>query len=112
MKNKKYEAVIFDLDGTLLDTLDDLAAAVNHALGELGFPLRSRDEVRQFVGNGVAKLMERALPAGANPARSKTPTAIMDAKRFFPIFPLLPSAAVKIGRGGASAPPLPMSYSF
>ena len=64
----RYNTVIFDLDGTLLDTLDDLAAAVNHALGELGFPLRSRDEVRQFVGNGVAKLMERALPAGANPA--------------------------------------------
>lgn len=60
----KYESVIFDLDGTILDTLDDLADAVNFALGEHGFPLRSIDEVRQFVGNGMKKLIERSCPSG------------------------------------------------
>ena len=57
-------AVIFDLDGTLLDTLDDLAAAVNHALSVCGYPLRSRDEVRSFIGNGVRVLIRRAVPQG------------------------------------------------
>ncbi len=56
--------VIFDLDGTLLNTIDDLAAAANHALSACGFPARSVEECRQFVGNGVAKLLERALPQG------------------------------------------------
>ena len=55
-----YETVIFDLDGTLLDTLGDLHASVNVALGEYGLPIRTKEEVRAFVGNGVAKLMERA----------------------------------------------------
>lgn len=63
----RYDAVVFDLDGTLLDTLDDLKNAVNYALGEMGFPQRSREEVKAFVGNGVAKLMERAVPAGTSP---------------------------------------------
>ena len=56
-----YSAVIFDLDGTLLDTLDDLWTAVNVALGEFSLPLRSKEEVRSFVGNGIVKLMERAV---------------------------------------------------
>ena len=55
-----YEAVIFDLDGTLLDTLDDLWDSVNMALKKFGLPLRTREEVRAFVGNGIAKLIERA----------------------------------------------------
>lgn len=63
----RCDAVVFDLDGTLLDTLDDLTDAVNHALGEMGWPLRARDEVRRFVGNGVVKLMERSVPAGTGP---------------------------------------------
>ncbi|MCF0244560.1 MAG: HAD-IIIA family hydrolase [Bacteroidaceae bacterium] len=58
------KSIIFDLDGTLLDTLRDLANAVNHALKKNGMPERSIDEVRQFVGNGVRKLMERAVPDG------------------------------------------------
>lgn len=57
--------VIFDLDGTLLNTIDDLATAANHALKVCGFPLRSVEECRQFVGNGVTKLLERALPVGS-----------------------------------------------
>ncbi|MBQ9238134.1 MAG: HAD family hydrolase [Treponema sp.] len=60
----KYDALLFDLDGTLLDTLGDLYTAVNAALSSRGFPLRSIDEVRQFVGNGAATLITRAVPEG------------------------------------------------
>ena len=60
----KIEAVIWDLDGTLLDTLCDLAASTNAALEMNGMPLRTIDEVRQFVGNGIRKLMVRAVPGG------------------------------------------------
>lgn len=60
------KAVIFDLDGTLLNTLDDLADSTNYALSGFGYPTRTIDEVRQFVGNGVAKLIERAIPEGKN----------------------------------------------
>ena len=56
-----YETIIFDLDGTLLDTLDDLRAAVNAALSFYGLKERTREEVRSFVGNGIAKLMERSI---------------------------------------------------
>ena len=56
------KAVIFDLDGTLLNTLGDLAAAVNFALKTCGYPERTTDEVRRFIGNGVVKLMRRAAP--------------------------------------------------
>lgn len=56
------DTVIFDLDGTLLNTLDDLADSVNFALEAKGFPTRSLEEVRGFVGNGIAKLIERAVP--------------------------------------------------
>lgn len=56
--------IIFDLDGTLLDTLGDLHSAVNHALVAYGLPERTLAEVRQFVGNGVRLLMERACGAG------------------------------------------------
>lgn len=56
--------VIFDLDGTLLDTLEDLTDSVNHALRKSHFPERTIEEVRNFVGNGVAKLIERVVPGG------------------------------------------------
>ena len=66
------KAVIWDLDGTLLNTLDDLAASVNAALAMNGMPLRSTEEVRAFVGNGIRNLMIRAVPGGeANPAFDK-----------------------------------------
>lgn len=66
------KAVIWDLDGTLLNTLDDLAASVNAALAMNGMPLRSTQEVRAFVGNGIRNLMMRAVPDGeANPAFDK-----------------------------------------
>ncbi len=66
-----YKAVIFDLDGTLLDTLGDLHAAVNHALRAFGFPERSLDEVRRFIGNGVVKLMQRATPENTDAETDK-----------------------------------------
>ena len=62
----KYELVIFDLDGTLLDTLDDLAAAANSALERHGFPKKERDEVRRMIGNGVASMIQRAVPEGTD----------------------------------------------
>ena len=65
---REYDTYIFDLDGTLLDTLTDLAASCNYALQQHGMAQRTIDEVRMFVGNGVKKLMERAIPDGlANP---------------------------------------------
>ena len=60
------KAVLFDLDGTLLNTLDDLAASTNAALAANGMPIRTTDEVRRFVGNGLKKLIERAVPEGAD----------------------------------------------
>ena len=60
-----YKTYIFDLDGTLLDTLGDLAASVNYALRTHGMPEHSIDDIRRFVGNGVRLLMERAVPEGA-----------------------------------------------
>ena len=61
----RYNTYIFDLDGTLLDTLRDLAASTNYALRQHGIPEHSIDDVRRFVGNGVRLLMERAVPDGA-----------------------------------------------
>ena len=60
---KTYKAAIFDMDGTLVDTLEDLYDSVNEMLAHYNFPLRTLDEVRQFVGNGARKLMIRSLPA-------------------------------------------------
>ena len=57
-----YSPIIFDLDGTLLNTLGDLAAAGNHALMELSFPTHAENEYKLFVGNGIKKLVERILP--------------------------------------------------
>ena len=69
----KKTTVVFDLDGTLLDTLQDLADATNYALRKQGMPERTIDEVRQFVGNGVRLLMIRAIPGGEeNPLFEET----------------------------------------
>lgn len=57
-----YNTLIFDLDGTLLNSLDDLVDSVNHALGKLNYPLRSKDEICSFIGNGIEKLIELSLP--------------------------------------------------
>lgn len=62
----KYKAVIFDLDGTVLNTIGDLAAAVNYALAQYKLPTHSVEDVRRMVGNGVANLIRRATPAEIN----------------------------------------------
>lgn len=71
----RYKAAIFDMDGTILDTLEDLRDSVNAALAWAGFPARSLDEVRAFVGNGAWKLIERAVPAGTEEAAAR---AVLD----------------------------------
>lgn len=60
----RYDTVIFDLDGTLLDTLDDLTDGVNHALREFGFPEASRDEIRARLGYGSGYLIAQSVPGG------------------------------------------------
>jgi phosphoglycolate phosphatase len=62
--DKQYDTVIFDMDGTLLDTLEDLTDSVNAALTAFGRPVRTIEEVRRFVGNGVLRLMELSVPEG------------------------------------------------
>ncbi len=66
-----YKAAIFDLDGTILDTLQDLANSLNHALTVNGFPERSLDEVRRFIGNGVRMLVRRGCPTGTPEAEQE-----------------------------------------
>ena len=63
---KEFDTYIFDLDGTLLSTLNDLAASTNYALRWARMPERTIEEIRMFVGNGVKLLMERAIPNGIN----------------------------------------------
>ena len=74
-----YKAAIFDMDGTLVDTLADLADSVNAMLEHYKFPARSIDEVRQFVGNGARKLIERSLP----PEKSGDANFVSDALNFY-----------------------------
>ncbi len=62
----KISTLLFDLDGTLLDTADDLCVAVNHALEVCGFPNRDVSGVRMFLGNGIKRLMELSVPAGTS----------------------------------------------
>ena len=61
---KRYKAVIFDLDGTLLNTLEDLTDAVNHVMRQFNYPEHTIEEIRSFVGNGIKLLIERSLPYG------------------------------------------------
>ena len=57
-----FKVAIFDLDGTLLNTLEDLANACNHALNKFSFPTHNVEEYKKFIGNGIYKLVERAVP--------------------------------------------------
>ncbi len=65
----RYNTIIWDMDGTLLDTLNDLAAAVNHTLRTYGLPLREKEDVRRLLGNGVRNLMRGAVPEGEKNSR-------------------------------------------
>ena len=74
-----YTCAIFDLDGTLLNTLDDLAASTNYALAAHGLKPRTTDEVRRFVGNGIANLIRRAVPEGSSEELTEAVHATFDA---------------------------------
>ena len=67
----KYDTIIFDMDGTLLDTLEDLTDSVNHALAYFGLPARTMKEIRSFVGNGIKQLIDLSVPDGKDNARFK-----------------------------------------
>lgn len=73
-----FRACMFDLDGTLVDSLADLAASSNHALAQMGFPTHATEDYRRFVGRGVAKMIEDILPE-----RSRTPETIERTRRLF-----------------------------
>ena len=60
----KYDLIVFDMDGTILDTLEDLKNSMNHTLRLHNMPERTLDEIRSFVGNGIRKLIERAVVSG------------------------------------------------
>lgn len=65
----RYQTAIFDMDGTILETLEDMCASVNVTMDHVGYPRRTMDEVCHFVGNGAAKLIERCMPAGVEDPR-------------------------------------------
>ena len=69
---KKISTVILDLDGTLLDSLQDLADSTNHVLAQFGYPVHTLEDIRRFVGNGVRVLMERAVPDNLTPSEFET----------------------------------------
>lgn len=72
----KYDAVIFDLDGTLTDTLGDLKNSVNYAMREFGFPERTQEEVKSFVGNGVRKLISLSVPENTDSETTESCLAV------------------------------------
>lgn len=73
----KYKTILFDLDGTLLNTLDDLIDAANHELLRCGYPQRTREEIRMFLGNGYRALMQSSLPEGCSEEEVDSCTASM-----------------------------------
>lgn len=85
MRTEPIEAFVFDLDGTLLDTLDDLTELTNQVLREMGWPERSEAEILSFVGNGVRALMGLAVPDGATPEDAER--AVERWASLFPAYP-------------------------
>ena len=79
----KYRLILFDLDGTLLDTLEDLAAAVNHALEQHGHPLHSLEEYRRMVGHGVRNLVMQALPQALQSQDAAIDEALAQFKAYY-----------------------------
>ena len=93
--------ILFDLDGTLLNTLEDLADGTNYALASFGYPPRTLEEVRRFVGNGAANLIAQAVPAGQDPA-----PVLKAFQAYYPThcqiktapYPGIPEALAELGR--------------
>lgn len=79
----KYELVLFDLDGTLLNTIDDLGEAVNHAMAQHGFPLRTRSEYTKMVGHGVRNLVMKALPDDVRGDEAVVDAALADFMAYY-----------------------------
>lgn len=77
----KYALIIFDLDGTILDTLEDLTDSTNYALANNQLPMRTQQQVRSFVGDGIAKLIERAVPGDT--ATGLVERVLDDFKRYY-----------------------------
>lgn len=78
-----YKAVIFDMDGTILDTLDDLAGSVNHSLVLFGYPTRSREEIRSFLGNGMVRLIHLSVPEGIS--KEQEEAVLNEHKSYYPL---------------------------
>ena len=75
----KYDIVLFDLDGTLLNTLEDLADSVNYVMMQMGYPVHPLESIRQFVGNGIRTLMVKATPQGEENPRFEEAFAMFKA---------------------------------
>jgi phosphoglycolate phosphatase len=82
MNAPKFDTVVFDLDGTLLDTLSDLVVLTNHVLEECGWPKRTREEILSYVGNGASALMYQAVPEGTPLEDAEAAIALW--KAFYP----------------------------
>lgn len=78
----KKRIIIFDLDGTLLNTIDDLAQSTNIVLKNFNYPQKTTDEIKSFVGNGVSKLIERAIPGGKDDVNFEN--CLMEFKKIYP----------------------------
>lgn len=79
----KYELIIFDMDGTILDTLEDLKNCTNHALRLHNMEERSLEEIRNFVGNGIRRLLEQAVAPGTS--NDKLDTIQKDFRKYYDI---------------------------
>lgn len=79
----KYKLVLFDLDGTLLDTVEDLGAAVNHAMAKRGFPTHTGEEYKKMVGHGIRDLVTRALPEDKKDDAGLIDTALADFRAYY-----------------------------
>lgn len=107
MSEMGFNTFVFDLDGTLLDTLPDLVVVTNRALAEMGFPPRTTEEIHSFVGNGLMALMYQAIPEGA--PKSAAEEAMDHWKALFPTYhndltrpyPGMPEALASLKAHGA-----------
>lgn len=106
-KHARYSTVVFDLDGTLIDTLADLTGAVNHALTSQGLPESSTAQVRAATGNGIRRLIERSVPAGTS--EDVTDAVFEEFKRYYALhdldatapYPGIPALVERLRAAGA-----------